>query len=884
MVADRVLVQRARRVLLTLALSVLFGAAIYLGSSSMASPARHNTVAASGGLRFVDGTGKSLSGATVRILCYANAGAAQPLADLQTTTDISGHPTSAVPAACNDVAALQLLHTQPSGKPNHGPAYWVYATRWAPFAPVLLPSTGDVTITLANPLVLFNVVASLEWQPATNSPFVNNLMQGLNSASAYLYSLSEGQMAIGPVTIQTGGTGWESADLRFRAANDYRPSARIGGIVSATTPYTTTALTNTVYVPGEILLGRYWDGEGASDPITGNWMQPDAYRTLMHEWGHYALFLYDEYQITGPMGSTETYCTCSDLPSVGKVPGACGGVSPAMAASAMAFHYTASKLWLNGTPAVCMGSEQWLVHGEQDWQTLGKWSRIQGLPVEWVHVPAALASGPILGVASNLFGRSPGYLSYIPGVMGGSVPQSQLYIEPNITVTVGAVLTPVELSQLVPQVYVSMPLQAGNGRIVYQGTTDGSRQLPNQLGNMTLFGVPSGLGHARIFIDRYTSSAGVGGRFIYPVLGVVDPPLANGQTLLALPDTWRSSLELGYGLTGRLFKTLTVTLTSLDPLLIPPLAQLCLPDAASGCAVDPLWHQTMQHTGAITWTATFTGLAGAELPHYGIVDVQASGGRELMRWYLAYGGVGPAHIDGNAPLADGLVSLDAVQAVPGVRNLVAIMPAANYKALHARLPSGVHGIVGSPLDVRVMLPDAPPPYVALNTSAANPSSARPGAVQPDFTASPAEGVAPLTVHFTNLSTGAYVRSVWTFGDGGSSTDQHPVYTYTTPGIYTVTLTVYDQAGSPSILTRPNYIRIRHPGTIVVTFFYNPATLRRITIGPSQLVILHFDARANAWEVVQSTFNPNGRSTALNWLSTPPTDRDGIFALGWTGAP
>src|SRR5262249_54894884 len=156
--------------------------------------------------------------------------------------------------------------------------------------------------------------------------------------------------------------------------------------------------------------------------------------------------------------------------------------------------------------------------------------------------------------------------------------------------------------------------------------------------------------------------------------------------------------------------------------------------------------------------------------------------------------------------------------------LVAIMPAANYHALHAPLPSGVHGIVGSPLDVRVMLPDAPPPYVAVNSSAVISSVTRLPSLQADFTASPAAGVAPLAVHFTNLSTGAYVRSFWTFGDGGSSTAQHPVYTYTTPGVYTVTLTVFEANGSPTVLSRPNYIRVRHPGTFVVTFFYNPFTL------------------------------------------------------------
>jgi PKD repeat protein len=44
----------------------------------------------------------------------------------------------------------------------------------------------------------------------------------------------------------------------------------------------------------------------------------------------------------------------------------------------------------------------------------------------------------------------------------------------------------------------------------------------------------------------------------------------------------------------------------------------------------------------------------------------------------------------------------------------------------------------------------------------------------------------LTATFTNTSTNA-VSYLWNFGDGGTSTETNPVYTYATPGTYTVTL-------------------------------------------------------------------------------------------------
>jgi len=65
-----------------------------------------------------------------------------------------------------------------------------------------------------------------------------------------------------------------------------------------------------------------------------------------------------------------------------------------------------------------------------------------------------------------------------------------------------------------------------------------------------------------------------------------------------------------------------------------------------------------------------------------------------------------------------------------------------------------------------------------------------------FSANVTEGDAPLTVAFTDESTGAATWS-WTFGDNTTSADQNPTHTYATAGTYTVTLTVTNTAGSDS---------------------------------------------------------------------------------------
>jgi PKD repeat protein len=73
-----------------------------------------------------------------------------------------------------------------------------------------------------------------------------------------------------------------------------------------------------------------------------------------------------------------------------------------------------------------------------------------------------------------------------------------------------------------------------------------------------------------------------------------------------------------------------------------------------------------------------------------------------------------------------------------------------------------------------------------------------------FTATNVSGPAPLSVVFTDQSTGDPIAWVWDFGDGATSNEQHPVHTYATDGTYDVTLTVVNAADSAS-LTKSGYI-------------------------------------------------------------------------------
>ncbi|MBP2147105.1 PKD repeat protein [Methanofollis sp. W23] len=89
-----------------------------------------------------------------------------------------------------------------------------------------------------------------------------------------------------------------------------------------------------------------------------------------------------------------------------------------------------------------------------------------------------------------------------------------------------------------------------------------------------------------------------------------------------------------------------------------------------------------------------------------------------------------------------------------------------------------------------------------------------------FAADLTTGSAPLTVQFTDLSTGSPTSWSWDFGDGKVSTKQHPLHTYTDPGIYTVNLTVTNSGGS-DILARTGYIMVYQCVSPGITGTYYP---------------------------------------------------------------
>ena len=136
----------------------------------------------------------------------------------------------------------------------------------------------------------------------------------------------------------------------------------------------------------------------------------------------------------------------------------------------------------------------------------------------------------------------------------------------------------------------------------------------------------------------------------------------------------------------------------------------------------------------------------------------------------------------------------------------------------------------------------------------------PGAPVANFTATPTSGTAPLTVNFTDQSTGTVSSYSWDFNNDGNvdSTEQSPSYTYGTAGTYTVNLTVIGPGGSDSEV-KTGYIKVTvsSPGKPVAAFSASPAS------GKTPLTVTFTDTSTGAPTKWKWSFGDGASSTIQN---------------------
>lgn len=139
-------------------------------------------------------------------------------------------------------------------------------------------------------------------------------------------------------------------------------------------------------------------------------------------------------------------------------------------------------------------------------------------------------------------------------------------------------------------------------------------------------------------------------------------------------------------------------------------------------------------------------------------------------------------------------------------------------------------------------------YNAVNTGP-------PPAPVAQFAGSPTSGTEPLTVNFTDQSTGSITSWSWTFGDGGTSTAQNPSHQYNSAGTYSVSLTVVGPGGS-DVETKNNYITVNPCVNPTAGFVGSP------TSGDYPLVVTFTD-QSSAGTSWSWNFGDGGTSTSRN---------------------
>ncbi len=121
-----------------------------------------------------------------------------------------------------------------------------------------------------------------------------------------------------------------------------------------------------------------------------------------------------------------------------------------------------------------------------------------------------------------------------------------------------------------------------------------------------------------------------------------------------------------------------------------------------------------------------------------------------------------------------------------------------------------------------------------------------------FTASDTIGEAPLSVTFTNSSTGDIASCLWRFGDGSSDTATSPTHIYQSRGTYNVTLVVSGNGGVDSV-TKASYISVIN----------SPPVLTLQAVDTAQ--------EDSLWQMTASVSDANNDAVTLSFISGAPSD-------------
>ncbi|HPB32944.1 MAG TPA: hypothetical protein PLB62_15960, partial [Candidatus Sumerlaeota bacterium] len=204
------------------------------------------------------------------------------------------------------LSALHMKHEFPSVRPFHdtgGVTAWqrrhylssVIVNDDGTLEPHTVTSlSGPITLTVSrqNSVIGFNMIVSLEWD--AGAEYLEHLRNGYRAAGNFLYAGTDGQMFLESVEIRDNKNHWEGTDVRMYQGHQW-PCASVGGIDQEN-------------VEKKIRLPRFFDGTNCH---VGQYTRHDGFSTIIHEFGHYGLALYDEYLIYNEATDEDDSASCT---------------------------------------------------------------------------------------------------------------------------------------------------------------------------------------------------------------------------------------------------------------------------------------------------------------------------------------------------------------------------------------------------------------------------------------------------------------------------------------------------------------------------------------------------------------------------------------------
>jgi gliding motility-associated-like protein len=141
----------------------------------------------------------------------------------------------------------------------------------------------------------------------------------------------------------------------------------------------------------------------------------------------------------------------------------------------------------------------------------------------------------------------------------------------------------------------------------------------------------------------------------------------------------------------------------------------------------------------------------------------------------------------------------------------------------------------------------------------------------DFEANPLDGCVPLTFSFTNTGDQG-ISYLWNYGNGITSNEENPTYTYQIAGIYSISLTLTTSEGCENSNTKPNYITV-YP--LPISAFYVSSQV--VNEDNPKILFTDYSLGGTSWFWDFGTGNDNDFSIEQNvYFSFPETGNYSVW--------